>query len=614
MFGIRQKVILGFAGLLIIILIIGIQSISTLGGLGESIDVILRENYRSVIACQEMKEGLERIDSGLLFTLLGDRVQGEDLISKNQAVFEKALQTELNNITVPGEGEAAEKLRGLYAMYQAALPLSLAPDRPLVLRHDAYFASLFPLFGQIKAAADDILQMNQRNMSEANDRARFRASQARSGMYVLLAVCTLVALAFMHFTGRWILWPVRSLTLSADEIRKGNLDLVVPSNSRDELGLLAESFNAMASSLRELRRTDQARLLRVQRATQEAFDRLPDAVAVVDIEGRVEVSTESAKTVFGLIPGAPIFDLPYGLSDYFKEALAEGRPAPAKSRAPLIQRFVNGEERFYRPEAVPIRDANRRPTGAIMVLHDVTQLRQQDELKTSVIRAVSHQLKTPLTSVRMAIHLLLEEKIGGLTEKQAEVLMAAREDSDRLHEILANLLDLSRMESGRAKLDFQSFSPQSLVMDALEPIRQAARDKGIALGVDVHGVLADVWTDRQRTSHVFANLLANALRHTPSGGRIFLGVKEEESAVRFIISDTGEGIPEEYLDRIFEPFFRVPGRESQGGAGLGLSTAKEIVEAQGGMISVESREGGGTTVSFSLRRADRIAPKESPDD
>jgi signal transduction histidine kinase len=277
----------------------------------------------------------------------------------------------------------------------------------------------------------------------------------------------------------------------------------------------------------------------------------------------------------------------------------------------MIQRFVGGEERFYRPEAVPIRDVNRQPTGAILVLHDVTQVRQQDELKTSVIRAVSHQLKTPLTSVRMAIHLLLEEKIGGLNEKQAEVLVAAREDADHLHETLAHLLDLSRLEAGKVKLEYQAFSPQSLVMDALEPIRQAARDKGIALGLDVRGVLPDVWTDRLRTSHVFANLLANALRHTPAGGRIFLGVKEEENAVRFIISDTGEGIPAEYLGHVFEPFFRVPGKEPQGGTGLGLSTAKEIVEAQGGTISVESREGQGTAVSFTLRRADRL-PAEEP--
>lgn len=610
MLGIRQKVILGFAGLLIIILVIGVQSILTLTGLGESIDVILRENYRSVIACQEMKEGLERIDSGLLFTLLGDRAQGEDLIVKNEAVFEKALQAELNNITVPGEGEAADRLRSLYAIYRTTLPQALAPDRALALRHDAYFSSLFPLFGQIKAAANEILQMNQKNMIDANDRARLSAAQARSGMYLLLALCTLVALAFMHFTGRWILRPVKRLTVSADEIRRGNLDLVVASDSRDEIGLLAESFNAMAASLRELRRTDQARLLRVQRATQEAFDRLPDAVAVVDLEGRVEVSTESAKTVFGLRPGAPIFDLPYKLADYFKEALAEGRPAPAKSLAPMIQRFVGGEERFYRPEAVPIRDADRQPTGAIFVLHDVTQLRLQDELKRSVIRAVSHQIKTPMTSIRMAIHVLLEEKIGSLGEKQAEVLMAAREDSDRLEEILSTLLDIGRTESGMAGLDFQSFSPQSLVMDALGPFRREAEEKGIALGIDLHGNLPNVWTDRNRTSRVFANLLSNALRHTPAGGRIFLTAREEESAIRFVVSDSGEGIPAELLGRVFEPLVRIPGRDSSGGAGLGLSTAKEMVEAQGGTISVEGREGKGITFSFTLRRADRIDSKE----
>jgi two-component system phosphate regulon sensor histidine kinase PhoR len=147
-------------------------------------------------------------------------------------------------------------------------------------------------------------------------------------------------------------------------------------------------------------------------------------------------------------------------------------------------------------------------------------------------------------------------------------------------------------------------------MDALGPFRRTAEEKGIALGIDLHGNLPDVWTDRTRTSRVFANLLSNALRHTPSGGRIFLAAKEEENAVRFVVSDTGEGIPPESLGRVFEPLFRIPGRDSEGGAGLGLSTAKEMVETQGGTISVESREGKGTTFSFTLRRTDRIDPKE----
>jgi NtrC-family two-component system sensor histidine kinase KinB len=609
MLGLRQKISLGFGGLLIIILVIGIQSILNLSKLGESIDVILKENYRSVIACQQMKEALERIDSGLLFTLLGDGHQGEELILKNEGVFEKALQVELNTITLPGEGEKAALLKDLYGRYVAALDKVKDRTEPAATRRETYFSGLLPLFGQIKATADDILQMNQQNMNDANNQARENASSAQRRMYLLLGLGTFVAVMLILFARRWILRPVQRLIRSADEIRRGNLDLVVPVDSHDEIGHLAESFNAMTASLREFRRTDQARLLRIQRATQQAFDRLEDAIAVADLDGKVEVSTESAKTVFGLRPGSLIGGAPFGLAELFREAIREGRPFPPKSQQKVIQQFIGGEERFFRPEVVPILAAEQQPTGAILILQDVTQLQQQNEMKTDVIRTVSHQLKTPLTSIRMAIHLLLEEKIGTLTEKQAELLVTAREDSDRLHAILNNLLDISRMESGKASLEFQNISPQMLVMDALEPYRRTAQDQGVTLALDVRGSMAGVRVDRPRAAYIFGNLLTNALQHTPPGGKITVSAREEEDFVRFTVADTGTGIPSQYLPKIFEPFFRVPGRKNETGAGLGLAIAREIVEAHGGTIGVESQEGKGSSFSFTLKRVDRF-PKE----
>jgi signal transduction histidine kinase len=430
-------------------------------------------------------------------------------------------------------------------------------------------------------------------------------------MYILLLVGAALAVVFIFFTRKWVLRPIHRLIQSADEIRRGNLDLVVASDSRDEIGHLSEAFNAMAASLREFRRTDQAKLIRIQRATQRAFDSLPDAVAVIDTEGKVEVATESARSVFGLRPGSVAFDLPFGwMTDLCREALQQGRQATLEGHR-SIQQFVRGEERFYRPEAVPILDNERMTTGVILVLKDVTQLRQQDEIKRSVIRTVSHQLNTPLTSVRMAIHLLLEEKIGTLNEKQVELLLSAREDSDRLHGILDSLLDISRLEAGKARMEFRAASPQSVAAEALEPIRRTAQDRGVSLQMEIGGDLPDVWVDTTRIGHAFSNLLSNALRHTPPGGRITLAAEPGDAWVRFRVSDTGQGIPAAFLSRVFEPFFRVPGRRNETGAGLGLAIVKEIVEAHGGTVGVESEEGKGSSFSFTLRRADRISKEEA---
>lgn len=611
MLGIRRKLSLGFGGLLVIILIIGVQSIIQLTRLGASIDVILRENYRSVIACQDMKEALERMDSGILFNLLGYPQEGADFISKNESVFEKALQTELNNITLPGEGEKARHLQELFSQYRTIIKTAENPNAPAAARREIYFTQLFPVFQAIKTTAGQILDMNRQNMSDANDWARHQAASSRKVMYVLLAAGAVVAVAFVIFTEKWILRPIHRLIHSAEEIKGGNLDLVVPVESRDEVGRLSEAFNAMAEGLREIRRSDQAKLVRIQDSTQHTFNSLPDAVAVLDLQGRVEVATGSAKTVFGLKPGIQVQSLPLKwLGDLYDNVLQHGRPLGPEHDGTAIQHFDRGEERFFRPVVVPILDAEKQPTGVVMTLKDVTEQRHQDDLKRGVISTVSHQLKTPLTSLRMAVHLLLEEKVGPLTEKQAELLVAAREDSDRLHDILNNLLDISRIESGRVQMEFHAVSPQEVVLEAIEPLRIAAKDQGVTLEVELPEDLPQVLADRTRISHVFGNLLSNALKYTPAGGKITVTARAEENGVRFSVADTGNGIPSQYLPRIFEQFFRVPDQGPQAGAGLGLAIVKEIVEAHGGSVSVDSVEGKGSTFSFTLARATQVSKTE----
>ena len=237
-------------------------------------------------------------------------------------------------------------------------------------------------------------------------------------------------------------------------------------------------------------------------------------------------------------------------------------------------------------------------------MKDVTEQRLLDEMKRGLISTVSHELKTPLTSIRMAIHLLLEEKVGVLTEKQTELLLAAREDSDRLQQILHNLLDISRIESGRLQMDCRDTYAQSLILDAVEPVRRAAQDGGVELKIQLAENLPMVCADSTQIAHVFSNLLSNALRFTTPGGSITVSAIPEEQMVRFSVTDTGSGIPHQFMQRIFEQFFRVPDQKTETGAGLGLAIAKEIVDAHGGTIDVASQEGKGTTFSFTLKRAE----------
>ena len=203
--------------------------------------------------------------------------------------------------------------------------------------------------------------------------------------------------------------------------------------------------------------------------------------------------------------------------------------------------------------------------GAAVVLSDVTKFHLVDQLKSDMISTVSHELKTPLTSLQMVVHLLLEEAVGPLTTKQTELLLAARQDSDRLLGMINDLLDLTRIEQGRVALDQEAVDPSALIRDAVERHRVAAEDAGITLECQVEPALPPVLVDRERIEHVFDNLMSNALRHTDRGGTITLRALPAEGAVEFSIEDTGEGIAPQFLSRIFDKFYRAPGAKHQGG-------------------------------------------------
>ncbi len=614
MIGIGKKLMLGFGGLLAVVVLLGVLTMSQIDALGNAIEVILRENYRSVVACQEMKESLERMDSGLLFTLAGHEAQGRALIENHAAGFRIALTAAQGNITLAGEGEQVERIGALFEKYTAAIPAAIDATRPLEARRADYFATLFPLFDRIKATAQQVLLMNQTNMNEANNRARRLAAHAHRRMLAAILLSVLLALVLGYLVRWWILRPIQRLIDSTHEIRQGNLDLVLENRSRDEIGHLSRAFNEMAAALRQTRHQERLHLARSQRATGEVFKALPSAVAVLDLDGRVEMATETATRHFGLRPGVaaggPGFEW---LPELRRKALGENRAAAPGPEGELVQRFIENREHFFQPAVVPIPSGpgSSEPTGTALILKDVTQEIEQRELKRDVISTVSHQLKTPLTALRMSLHLLLEERVGALNAKQTELLLAAREESERLVAFIGDWLDLDRIASGKAQLSLQPAAPRTLVQEAMEPVLAASRDKGVALVNATSDDLPEVLADASKIRQIFLNLFSNALRFTPAGGTITVQAFPEERHVRFSVQDSGAGIPPEHLEHIFEPFYRGAEGDDPSGVGLGLAIVKQLVEAHGGGIGVESHAGRGTTVSFTLARAGKPAPADT---
>jgi signal transduction histidine kinase len=402
------------------------------------------------------------------------------------------------------------------------------------------------------------------------------------------------------------LQPIQAVTQSALGIGRGNLDQVVPVTSRDELGELAEAFNVMARQLRQYRQTDYSRLLRAQRTSQATLNAFPDPVLVVDTEGRVEMANPAARRLLGV--GTPAVDgqamsawqPPAALQGPLTEALQRQRDYLPEGFDRAVPLPCDGKECFFLPRVLAIRDPYEQTLGAALVLQEVTRFQLLDQLKSNLVATVSHELKTPLTSIRLAVHLLLEEAAGALTPKQTELLLDARDNAERLLATINNLLDLTRLESGKEWLELQPEAPAALLGAAANALRPRAEDKGVEIQVEAPEELPPVAVDAQRFGHVLDNLLDNAIRYTPPGGRVTLSAAEDGGQILLTVADTGTGIPEEHLAHVFDRFFRVPGQGRGGGTGLGLAIVHEVVTAHGGTIRCESHPGAGTVFRIRL--------------
>jgi signal transduction histidine kinase len=577
--------------------------------LGNRIDEILRENYDSVIYMRDLNEALERIDSSFQFALAGREKESYKQYEANWKLYDATLSKEQHNITLPGEGELVDKLTTLSNQYRRQgedFFKGAGQKRAMFYFGEQNTPGLYGRFREIKAASGEILRINQDNMEEANRQARRMAHSSLIWYGVGLAIGIALAVILVGGTIRTILYPIRAVTESVAAIGAGDLDQLVPVSSEDELGQMVSAFNSMAHQLRDYRQSHKAQLTRAQKTSQATINSFPDPVLVVDSQQHVELANPLARRIFGVVPveaedGPPlIWQPPDQLRQPLADVLQNRREYLPDGFDKAIVLQMGEEAHSFLPRILPIRDCEGATVGAAVLLEDITRFRLLDEVKSNLVATVSHELKTPLTSIRLVLHLLLEETIGSLTPKQLELLVDARDNSERLLVMINNLLDLARLEQGKSQLQLRPERPLVLLQSASETFQPRAEDRGIELTMDVAGDLPLVAVDVDQFQHALHNLLDNALVHTPQGGQITLSAYSNDDRVVFSVADTGCGIPVQYLPMVFERYFRVPGDTCQGGSGLGLAIVQEIVMAHGGTVECESQLGESTVFRMLL--------------
>jgi two-component system, NtrC family, sensor histidine kinase KinB len=587
----RARLLTGYAIFIAALVALAAWSAWRLHDMGKVSRRIISENYDSVLAAQEMKESLERQDSAALFVLLGARERGLAQLREHRARFDQSFNTAAHNITELGESAAIAAIQRDRDIYYQRFDAFIANSNT-----NEYFTRLEPQFNQLRADCEHLLQLNQRAMRFKSEAAAGVAQLWFYRTLLIAGVLVVAGVVLAFWLAQRIVGPIRRLTESTVKIAGGDLNARVTVESSDEVGILAAEYNRMAESLRQLRSSDLGKLLVAQQTTEAAIDSLYDPVIVTDGDGRVTKLNPAAEEIFGMHVGEVARDV--RIAGAVAEALESQRPVAAEEMSSVLPLAVAGSERAFRLRTTPMRDNDHHLLGAVTLLEDITHLREIDRLKSEFIATASHELRTPLTSVQMGVYLLLERAAGELTDKQVEVLSACRDDCDRLDQLMRDLLDVSRIEAGESKPSFEAVRTRDLLDSATKELQPQVESKGLAYKVEAPIDLPVVKVDRSQVERVLANLVVNAIRYTKQG-EIKISAQPRGNSVAVSVSDTGSGIPAEYLPHIFDKFVQVPGAAT-GGAGLGLAISRLIVEAHGGQISVQSEPSRGSTFTFTL--------------
>jgi NtrC-family two-component system sensor histidine kinase KinB len=609
---IRTKLFIGYLVFTATLVILGGWSAWHLREMGGVSRNIIANNYDSVVAAQGMRESLERQNAAVLSVLLSRREDALSMLQEQRIRFDASLRNAAGNITEPGEADIVEAIRrdrdAYYREVDAFLAATSVARSGESVDTRENFNRLDLLLNRLRGDCESLLQINQQAMLAKAEAAAGVAQHWFLTTLAIAASLVAVGLVFAVFLANRIVGPLRELTETAARIAGGDLDAKAKVNSHDEVGILAAGFNTMAERIRLLRRSDLGKLVVAQQTTEAAIDSLYDPVIITDAEGAVTKLNDAAEEIFGsetTNAGKHIEEITRDsrIAMAVAEVLSSQRPVAGEGATSILPLAVEGVERAFRIRTTPMCDEEGRLLGAVTLLDDITHLREIDRVKSEFIATASHELRTPLTSVQMSVHLLLEGAVGGVTDKQRALLQACREDCERLEKLMRDLLDLSRIEAGKSVPQLSPVRAADLIAVSAGSLRSQLEAKGIAFAIEAPAELPSVLADRPQIERVIMNLVSNAVRHTEPGGSIRVQAVRRDGHVAVSVTDTGRGIPAEYLPRIFETFAQVPGGPS-GGAGLGLAISKRIVEAHGGQIVVKSVVGRGTTFTFTLRVAD----------
>lgn len=578
---IKTKLRLGFGFLFVVVIFFGSISLFYMNEISVSSKVILKDNYESLSYTGKIRAILD--DNRLP---LSQGVASE---------FNTQLSLEEKNITEKEEGNAVHALRR--AFQQITDPVT-----DMAVKQDAV--------GQARLQLRIIDQVNMNAIVRKNDAAQQGVEKAATYLILAASICFLILFSFVVNFPSFVANPLREFSDAIKEISQKNYKQHLKFKGTDEFSELATEFNAMVSQLNKWENSNFAKLQSEKLRIEAIIEQMQDAIIGLNEKKEILFLNNVAGQLLGLnakdVIGSNAIDL-MKRNDLLNRILqTNGIDKPMKIYADNKESYFQMERReIMVPRYEEENDLSvvqmGKAAGEVYILKNITQYKELDEAKTNFIATVSHELKTPISSIKMSLKLMDDERVGAMNLEQKELVQHIKEDCGRLLKITSELLDLAQVETGNLQLNFVKTDPRKIAIYAMDTVRFQAEQKSIELELISRNNLPKVNVDIEKTAWVLVNFLSNALRYSSEKSKVVIHVVEKGQEIEFSVRDFGKGIDEQYQKRLFERYFQVPtDGNNKSGSGLGLAISKDFIEAEQGKIWVESAIGEGSRFCFSL--------------
>jgi PAS domain S-box-containing protein len=558
----KTKLSISLVFLFIVILLFGILGVANINRLSREFNGVLKSNHESIVYCSNMLKALDKVK-----------------IEKNAIpLFEENLVREENNITEIGEKEAVQELRRNFN------ELKINPAD----------STNYP---EIRASLSQILDLNEMAVVRKNSMAQKTADDARMWMTLIFTILTLISFTFIFNLPGIISNPIQKLSDGIKAIADKNYSKRIVLKRQDEFGELAGSFNDMAARLDEYEHSNLSQIKFEKSRIETIINQMRDGIIGLDDKRNILFLNAVAEKLLGIKESAILgkYAPDFALSNDLMRTLLKENTDKQE-----LKIYADNKESYFSKDVIDVT-SNQVVVGQVIVLRNITPFHELSEAKTNFIATISHELKTPISSIKLSARLLNDGRVGQINNDQKELLDSIEDDSDRLLKITGEILNMSQLETGKIQLKLMLTQPKLIADQAIQAVQFQANQRNISLSLKADPALPNIQADAEKSTWVLINFLTNAIKYSPDKSEVQIFIGKKNNSVAFTVRDHGQGIDERWLPKIFDRYFKVPGSHDRDGSGLGLAISKEFIEAQNGKIWVESEMGSGSTFGFSLQ-------------